>query len=101
MIITINKLGELGEYNSKNVTNSNLYKICNYRNDNNFELPAEKIEKLVDTTGAGDAFAAGFLYGLVNDFDLKKSAGFGNVLASRIIQKFGARFEQLEIVKLK
>jgi hypothetical protein len=38
MIITINKLGELGEYNSKNMNNSNLYKICNYRNDNNFEL---------------------------------------------------------------
>jgi len=36
MIITINKLGELGEYNSKNMTN--LFKICNYRNDNNFEL---------------------------------------------------------------
>ena len=38
MIITINKLGELGEYNTKIVNNSNLYKICNYRNDNNFEL---------------------------------------------------------------
>ena len=38
MIITINKMGELGEYNSKNVTKLNLYKICNYRNDNNFEL---------------------------------------------------------------
>ena len=72
-----------------------------YTHDNHFELPAEKIEKLVDTTGAGDAFAAGFLHGLVNEFDLEKSARFGNFLASKIIQKFGARFEQLEIVKLK
>jgi hypothetical protein len=38
MIITINKLGELGEYNSKNVSILNLFKICNYRNNNNFEL---------------------------------------------------------------
>lgn len=38
MIITINKLGELGEYNSKNMSILNLFKICNYRNNNNFEL---------------------------------------------------------------
>jgi sugar/nucleoside kinase (ribokinase family) len=68
-----------------------------FENENFFELAAEKIEKLVDTTGAGDAFAAGFLHGIVNNFDLKKSATFGNILASKIIQKFGARFEDSEI----
>lgn len=68
-----------------------------FENKKSFELPAEKIVELVDTTGAGDAFAAGFLYGLVNDFTLEKSAHFGNVLASKIIQKFGARFEDGEI----
>lgn len=65
------------------------------------EIPAEKIEKLVDTTGAGDAFAAGFLYALFNEFDLEKSAHYGNVLASHIIQKFGARFEKSEILTIK
>lgn len=61
---------------------------------------AEKIEQLVDTTGAGDAFAAGFLHGLVNDFDLEKSARLGNLIASKIIQKFGARFEEKELTSL-
>lgn len=58
-----------------------------------FVSEAQKIEKLIDTTGAGDAFAAGFLHGLMNDFTLEKSADFGNLLASKIIQKFGARFD--------
>lgn len=66
-----------------------------------FLSPAAKIEKLIDTTGAGDAFAAGFLFGLVNDFDLEKSAHFGNLVASKIIQKFGARFDEEEIKLLK
>lgn len=66
-----------------------------------FELPAQKVEKVIDATGAGDAFAAGFLYGIVNDFDMEKSAYFGNVLASNIIQKFGARFEKEEVKNIK
>lgn len=69
-----------------------------FESRNFFELPAEKIEKLVDTTGAGDAFAAGFLHGFVNGHDLKKSAKSGNILAAKIIQKFGARFEKKELV---
>jgi fructokinase len=62
-----------------------------------FSSPAGKISQLVDTTGAGDAFAAGFLYGLVNDFELEEAAHFGNLIAAKIIQKFGARFEEEEI----
>jgi sugar/nucleoside kinase (ribokinase family) len=69
-----------------------------FKNGNSFDLPAEKIKKLVDTTGAGDAFAAGFLHGLVNNYDLKKSAQSGNMLAAKIIQKFGARFETKELL---
>ena len=68
-----------------------------FANQKYFELPAEKIEKLIDTTGAGDAFAAGFLYGLINNFDLQKSAQFGNKLAAKIIQKFAARFDEGEL----
>src|SRR3989338_859363 len=68
---------------------------------NLFEVAAKPVEKMVDTTGAGDAFAAGFFYGLVNDFDLEKCGYFGNLLAAQIIQKFGARFEKEETLKLK
>lgn len=59
--------------------------------------PAKKITKLIDTTGAGDAFAAGFLQGLINELNLEKCANLGNFLASKIIQKLGARFENEEV----
>lgn len=68
--------------------------------DTHFSLPTEKVANLVDTTGAGDAFAAGLLFGLNNDFDLTKSATLANVIAGKIIQKFGARFDQSEIKEL-
>lgn len=46
---------------------------------------------VVDTTGAGDAFAAGFLFGVINNYDLEKCAEIGNALASFSIRKIGAR----------
>lgn len=61
------------------------------------EISTESVTKVLDTTGAGDAFAAGFLHGLMNSFDLEKSAQLGNKLAGKIIQKFGARFSNGEI----
>ncbi len=47
--------------------------------------------KVVDTTGAGDAFCAGFLYGLIRDKDLYTCAKLGNSVASRCITETGAR----------
>jgi len=46
---------------------------------------------VMDTTGAGDAFCAGFLYGLVNDKSLLECGTLGNFVASRCIVKMGAR----------
>jgi ribokinase len=46
---------------------------------------------VVDTTGAGDAFCAGFLYGLVNDKNLLECGRLGNFVASRCVMKMGAR----------
>ena len=45
----------------------------------------------VDTTGAGDAFCAGFLYGLVNGKNLLECGRLGNFVASRCVTKMGAR----------
>jgi len=45
----------------------------------------------VDTTGAGDAFCAGFLYGLIKQKDLYECGKLGNFVASRCISKMGAR----------
>ncbi len=46
---------------------------------------------VVDTTGAGDAFCAGFLYGLLNNRDLYECGRIGNLIASHCVQKVGAR----------
>ena len=54
-------------------------------------VDAEPIERLVDTTGAGDAYAAGFLFGLSRGDDLARCAHIGNVAASEVIQHLGAR----------
>ena len=54
-------------------------------------IQPEKIEKLVDTTGAGDIFAAGFLLEYINNKTLLECANKGVNLASQIIQKYGAR----------
>ncbi|MEM2070403.1 MAG: carbohydrate kinase family protein, partial [Archaeoglobaceae archaeon] len=47
--------------------------------------------KVVDTTGAGDAFNAGFIYGFVKGKDVEECARLGNYVAARCIEKFGAR----------
>ncbi|MDZ4725321.1 MAG: adenosine kinase [Leptospira sp.] len=47
--------------------------------------------KPIDTTGAGDAFAAGVLYGLTHGYSNTKSARWGNYVASRIVQEVGPR----------
>jgi len=47
--------------------------------------------EVVDTTGAGDAFCAGFLYGLIKGKDLYECGRLGNFVASRCITKIGAR----------
>jgi len=72
-----------------------------FKDNNSFEFAAEKITNLLDTTGAGDCFAAGLLFGINNNFTLDKSAKLANLIASRIIQKFGARFENFELNEIK
>jgi adenosine kinase len=54
-------------------------------------VPAHKIEKLVDTTGAGDLFAAGFLFGLVRNAGYENAGKLGAMAAAEVIQHIGAR----------
>jgi sugar/nucleoside kinase (ribokinase family) len=56
-------------------------------------VAAEPIEKLVDTTGAGDMFAAGFLHGQAQGRGLEESLRLGAICAAEIIQHYGARAE--------
>ena len=56
-------------------------------------VPAEPIDKVVDTTGAGDLFAAGFLHGQAQGWDVEKSLKLGAACAAEIISHYGARPE--------
>ena len=59
--------------------------------DEFFECSSQKNLKIVDLTGAGDLFAAGFLHGNINELNFKESLEKGTELSSKIIQKIGAR----------
>jgi sugar/nucleoside kinase (ribokinase family) len=54
-------------------------------------VPAARIENLVDTTGAGDLFAAGFLFGLVRGAGHEDCGRLGALAAAEVIQHIGAR----------
>jgi sugar/nucleoside kinase (ribokinase family) len=56
-------------------------------------VDAEKVEKVVDTTGAGDLYAAGFLYGYTQGRCLIDCGHLGGIAAAEIISHFGARPE--------
>lgn len=58
------------------------------------EVPAEAVGRVVDTTGAGDLFAAGFLAGHVRGGDLRTCLTMGAVAAAEVISHYGARPEQ-------
>lgn len=55
------------------------------------EVPAEPVEQIVDTTGAGDSYSAGFLYGLTHGLELPVCGRLGSIAAAEIISHFGAR----------
>ena len=57
------------------------------------EVPAQPVEQVVDTTGAGDLFAAGFLYGHVNNRPVAECLTLGAIAAAEIISHYGARPE--------
>ena len=59
-------------------------------------IPAIKVDEVIDTTGAGDAFSAGFIYGFAQNRsyqfeDIKINVEFGNFVAGNCIQELGAR----------
>jgi len=58
------------------------------------ECNVKKGLKIVDLTGAGDLFAAGFLHGYVNNLSMKQSLEKGTDMSSKVIQIFGARLKK-------
>ena len=57
------------------------------------ECKSQKNLKIVDLTGAGDLFAAGFLHGYINKLTLQENLNKGTEMASKVIQKIGARLD--------
>lgn len=57
------------------------------------QVAAEPVDEVVDTTGAGDLFAAGFLHGMVQGDDLSRCLRMGAIAAAEIISHYGARPE--------
>jgi sugar/nucleoside kinase (ribokinase family) len=63
------------------------------KNQEIIECQSKSNLKIVDLTGAGDLFAAGFLHGLINNVSTKGCLEKGTEMSSKIIQKFGARLD--------
>ena len=63
------------------------------KGDETYKIEAQKIENLVDTTGAGDLFAAGFLENFIKNESLESCGSRGVEMASRVIQQYGARLK--------
>ena len=64
-------------------------------------VEAVPVEKVVDTTGAGDYYAAGFLYGLTCGYSLEKCARIGSLLSGDVIQVIGAELPEVQWEKIK
>ena len=56
-----------------------------------YEIPAMPQGPVIDTTGAGDLFAAGYLFGRTNGFDLLESGRLASLAAGEVISHIGAR----------
>jgi fructokinase len=72
------------------ITRSEKGSLAIYNNEI-INCDSVKVSKVLDVTGAGDLFAAGFLKEYLENLDIKKCLTTGSMLASQIIQKIGAR----------
>jgi sugar/nucleoside kinase (ribokinase family) len=59
--------------------------------DGAHDAPAQTVHRVIDTTGAGDLYASGFLFGYTRGWDMGSCAMLGNCCAAEIIQQLGAR----------
>ena len=90
LLDSINKLKELNKLIV--ITRSENGSVA-IKNNEVVNCNSIKVNKVLDLTGAGDLFAAGFLKEYLDNSDIKKCLETGSMLASKIIQKIGAKLE--------
>lgn len=71
------------------------------KSNNEKYIIKEVDRKLVDTTGAGDMYAAGFLAGLCNNYSLEKCGKMGSILAGNVIEVYGAKMDENRWERIK
>lgn len=71
-----------------------------HRDGELFEVGAIPSE-VIDTTGAGDLYASGFLYGYLNNYNLKKCGDIGSLLAGMVIELVGAKIDEHRWTEIK
>ncbi len=72
-----------------------------YEKDKEIFIPAVKVSKVAETTGAGDAYRAGMIYGLLQGLALKEACGVGAKLSAKCVEFFGAQTYKLKSAELK
>ena len=65
------------------------------------QIPAPPVKKVIDTTGAGDFYAAGFMYGLTCGYSLEKCAQISTILAGAVIQVLGTELPKKKWEEIK
>ncbi|NLZ69041.1 MAG: adenosine kinase [Spirochaetales bacterium] len=70
-------------------------------NNNIISIPVSGSSNPVDTTGAGDTYAAGFLYGIAKGYDVRSAGNIASYLAGEIISILGAQFPMEKSLEIK
>jgi len=65
------------------------------------KVPIVHPKRIVDTTGAGDMFAGGILYGISKGLDLQVAGTIGSFYAAKVVERIGARHDSIDIKELK
>jgi fructokinase len=89
----LDSINQLKEFNKLIVITRSENGSMAIKNNEIIICDSIKINKILDLTGAGDLFAAGFLKEYLDQSEIKKCLTTGSALASKIIQKIGARLE--------
>ena len=89
----LDSVNQLKEFNKLIVITRSKNGSVAIKNNEIINCDSVKVDKILDLTGAGDLFAAGFLKEYLDQCDIKKCLLTGSLLASKIIQKIGARLE--------